>query len=201
MFASSQAAIGFSKIYGTPHTYPGLYENTTKSIKNSFDKLKSVINDSLIIDYASEYLLNNKLIESANEKKLLTISDNFLLVEFNFINMPLDFHEIIFNLQTNDISIILAHPERYTFLHDDFNKYYTLKKLGVYFQLNLLSVVGYYGPKILKVSDKLLKNNMIDFVGSDVHNLNHIKNFSRKIKINEKEQFLNAIENNLNYFK
>ena len=87
------------------------------------------------------------------------------------------------------------------FLHDDFNKYYTLKKLGVYFQLNLLSVVGYYGPKILKVSDKLLKNNMIDFVGSDVHNLNHIKNFSRKIKINEKEQFLNAIENNLNYFK
>ena len=63
--------------------------------------------------------------------------------------MPLDFHEIIFNLQTNDISVILAHPERYTFLHNDFNQYFRLKKLGVYFQINLLSVVGYYGSEIL----------------------------------------------------
>ena len=60
--------IGFSKIYGTPHTYPGLYENTNESIKKSFNKLKNFIDDSLMIDYASEYLLNNKLTEIANEK-------------------------------------------------------------------------------------------------------------------------------------
>ena len=28
--------MGFSKIIGTPHTYPGLYENTNESIKKSF---------------------------------------------------------------------------------------------------------------------------------------------------------------------
>ena len=30
--------LGFSKIIGTPHTYPGLYENTIESIKKSFKK-------------------------------------------------------------------------------------------------------------------------------------------------------------------
>ena len=32
--------MGFSKIIGTPHTYPGLYDNTNESIKSSFDLLK-----------------------------------------------------------------------------------------------------------------------------------------------------------------
>ena len=30
---------GFSKIIGTPHVYPGLYNNTSDSIKKSYEKL------------------------------------------------------------------------------------------------------------------------------------------------------------------
>ena len=33
---SKMKDMGFGKIIGTPHTYPGLYENTSDSIKNSF---------------------------------------------------------------------------------------------------------------------------------------------------------------------
>ena len=47
--------------------------------------------------------------------------------------------------------------------------------MGCLFQINLLSTTGYYGKDVLKMCDKLLLKSMVDFVGSDIHNLNHIK--------------------------
>ena len=36
---SEMKKMGFSKIIGTPHTFPGLYENTNETIKKSFEKI------------------------------------------------------------------------------------------------------------------------------------------------------------------
>ena len=51
------------------------------------------------------------------------------------------------------------------------------------FQINLLSVTGYYGNKTKDMSEKLIENDLIDFAGSDIHNINHIRMFSKKVKI------------------
>ena len=37
---SEMHKIGISKIIGTPHTYPGLYNNNEKTIFNAYNKLK-----------------------------------------------------------------------------------------------------------------------------------------------------------------
>ena len=39
---SEMKKLGFSKIIGTPHSYPGLYDNTSDSIKNAFKKLENL---------------------------------------------------------------------------------------------------------------------------------------------------------------
>ena len=57
-----------------------------------------------------------------------------------------------------------------------------LKKFGCLFQGNLLSTVGCYGPAVTKNLNKLLKLKMIDFMASDIHNVNHIKQMNEKIK-------------------
>jgi tyrosine-protein phosphatase YwqE len=75
----------------------------------------------------------------------------------------------------------LAHPERYLFYHQNTKMYHTLKDLDVKFQLNLLSTVGYYGDKVATAADFLLKENLIDFVGSDVHHMKHVNAFENKI--------------------
>ena len=40
---SEMEGLGFSKIIGTPHTYPGLYENTNKTINDALKNLKEKI--------------------------------------------------------------------------------------------------------------------------------------------------------------
>jgi tyrosine-protein phosphatase YwqE len=72
--------------------------------------------------------------------------DNYVLVEMSYINAPIQLYSILFDLQVAGYIPVLAHPERYLFYHN-FNEYVKLRA-GCLFQLNLLSVVGYYGPSL-----------------------------------------------------
>jgi len=188
--------MGFSKIIGTPHTYPGLYENTNKTINNAFKKLKGKIPKGIIISYASEYMMENSLIEKANEKKLLCIKDNFVLVEMSYISAPINLFNIIYELQVNGYKVILAHPERYLFYFNKFSNYLQLKKRGCFFQANLLSATNYYSKNVSKKLDELLEKGMIDFVGSDIHSIRHINNFEKKVIIRNINLLKESINNN-----
>ena len=192
--------LGFSKIIATPHTYQGVHDNTNETIKSSYDLLRKNINEEIEISYASEYMLDDSIYEKIQKKSLLELKNKHVLVEMSYISPPLNLYEIIFELQTSGYNTILAHPERYRFLHNNFNQYRKLKLAGCKFQINLLSTTGYYGPDIVKISDKLLKNNYIDYVGSDIHSKKHILRMNDKIKIKSIEVLNKCIEQN-NFFK
>ena len=193
---SEMKKMGFEKIIATPHTYPGLYDNTTKSIKKSFEKLKKEITINKNISFASEYMLDPSLIQKATNKDFLCIRDNFILVEMSYLSAPRNLYDILFEIMINDYIPILAHPERYSFFHKNFNEYYKLKKVGCLFQLNLLSTTGYYGKNIKVLANKLIEKDLIDFVGSDIHSLKHIKAFERKVLIKNHKLLEKAIEKN-----
>ncbi len=191
--------LGFSKMIGTPHTYPGLYNNTSKTIKNSFDKLIKKLDKSFQLNFASEYMIDQSLITKAENKDLLCLKNNLVLIETSFNYIPLNLFEVIFNLQTNGYLPVIAHPERYSYMYG--NRYfYKLADRGCKFQLNLLSVVGYYGKECAKITDFLLKNNLIDFAGSDIHNSGQIGFFNNKIIIKESRKLAKILENNVEYF-
>ena len=63
----------------------------------------------------------------------------------------------------------MAHPERYGFM--TFEDLQTYKTRSLSLQLNLLSLLGYYGPLAKAMAEKLIENNMVDYVGTDCHNL------------------------------
>ena len=44
---------------------------------------------------------------------------------------------------------------------------------GVLLQINLLSLVGAYGPIIQRLAEKMISKGLIDMLGSDCHNLDH----------------------------
>ena len=60
------------------------------------------------------------------------------------------------------------------------------------FQLNLNSLIGYYSKPVQKMAKKLIKNNMIDFVGSDAHNERHLDVMEDCLRSN-KSDVLNKI--------
>ena len=185
--------MGFTKIIGTPHTYDGMYNNTNQSIEDAFKKIKGLELNNIEINYASEYMIENSMIQRCKDKSLLCLKDNYVLIEMSYISKPINLYEIIFQIIHNGYKPILAHPERYRFIHSNFDEYYKFKKVGCLFQLNLLSATNYYGKDVVAISEKLLKNNLIDFVGSDIHKLDHIKYFEKSIQIKSIEKLQKAI--------
>jgi tyrosine-protein phosphatase YwqE len=145
---------------------------------------------------ASEYMINESFLQRLQTEPLLTLKDNYVLIEMSYLNPPLALKEIIFEIQLKGYQPLLAHPERYLFYHNNTKMYETLKKLEVQFQLNLLSSVGYYGSSVAKTTDFLLKENFIDFVGSDVHHLRHVNSFENKIIIKSEKQLKVAMDKN-----
>ncbi len=195
--------IGFEKCITTPHTLPEIWENTREGILQKFDETKSQLSENLqpMLDHtASEYMLGESFIDRLQSEKLLTLKDNIVLIEMSYLNPPLALKDIIFEIQIKGYQPLLAHPERYLYYHKNLKAYELFKDSGVLFQLNLLSTVGYYGPKVAAATDFLLKGNFIDFVGSDVHHLKHVGAFENKIMIKSEDQLRSAIERNT-YFK
>ena len=194
---------GFSKIITSPHTIENIWNNTPETISKTLDFTKENLSDlaaKVNLRAASEYIMDDYFVTLFESQNILTIKDNFVLVEMSYINPPIQLYDYIFKVQVAGYIPVLAHPERYVFYHSDFSNYAKLKKAGCYFQINLLSATGYYGKEVAKIADKLLKDNMIDFVGSDFHHKQHIASFSNPIIIKEVDQLKKAFENNSRFF-
>lgn len=196
LLISLMKEMGFSKIIGTPHTYPGLYDNTNKSIKRSYKELIHNLEGKKNIEFASEYMADVSILDKIKKEEILTIGNKFILMETGFQTMPNHLFDLVFEIRLKGFTPIIAHPERYLYMFDNLKIIEKLKKMGCFFQINLLSSTGYYGSKVIRFCDYLLKNNMIDFVGSDIHNIRHIEEFENKIKIKNILEFNEVIERN-----
>ena len=188
--------IGIKNITTTPHILGEVWPNTPTIINEKLTLVRKELIKQNITDInlnaGSEYMLDEKFMELLNRKKLLTIKDNFILVEFSYINHPENVLDIIFKIQTQGYKPILAHPERYTYYHTKINMYEKLKQAGCYFQLNLLSLSDYYGSNVQKIAVRLLENNLIDFLGTDAHHKMHIS-FLNKIGTKKNVELLKPI--------
>jgi len=168
-------ASGIKRIVTTPHIRGEIYENTPEIIMAGLQKVKTVLaEENIPVDMyaAAEYFIDDYFIHSLRDNiPFMTFSkDNHILVEFSHYSPPLNYKTIIYDLQLAGYTVVLAHPERYLYLHKKFDTYKDLYNRGVQYQLNLVSLVGYYDQMSLRTADKLIDAGMYTFVGSDVHN-------------------------------
>ena len=190
---------GISQFITTPHIIQHVWDNTKEQI---LDKKTTTVSElekhqfTAPFKAAAEYLMDDAFMQLFKSEKLLTLKDNYVLVEMSYINAPMQLYTILFELQVAGYIPVLAHPERYLFYHSNLDHYLKLKKAGCLFQLNLLSVVGYYGTAIAKIAEQLLQKGMYDYVGSDVHHDKHINAFDMKVKLKELTPLKEAITNN-----
>ncbi|WP_367757328.1 tyrosine-protein phosphatase [Flavobacterium sp. WC2430] len=194
---------GVTQFITTPHIIQHVWDNTHDQIianKNNTVAELEKNNIHLPFKAAAEYLMDDEFVRLFQSHDLLTLKDNYVLVEMSYINAPIQLYAILFDLQVAGYIPVLAHPERYLFYHNNFNEYQKLKRAGCLFQLNLLSTVGYYGAEITKISDQLLQKGMYSYVGSDVHHNNHIASFDLKVKIKDTTPLKEIIANN-QFFK
>ena len=199
----SMIDFGFSKVITTPHTMKNVWDNTTSSIGDAYNLVHSELPElskQVSLQFASEYFLDENLIRLAQQEKLLSLKDNFILIEMSYLNAPIQLYDFLFELQLKGYQLVLAHPERYNYFHSYKKEYQKLKKAGCLFQLNLLSTVGYYGKNVAEIADYLLKENLYDFVGSDIHHKNHVAAFQNKVMIKNHQVLEDTMPKNV-FFK
>lgn len=188
--------LGFEQLITTPHVMKNVWDNTSDKILDNLSQTQTALEQNQIktpLTAAAEYLMDGDFIELFQNEKLLTLKDNHVLVEMSYINPPIQLYDILFDLQVAGYKPVLAHPERYLFYHKNFSEYQKLKHAGCSFQLNLLSVIGYYGVGVADTAKTLLKKDMIDFAGSDVHHQHHVTGFSRRILLKDVQPLKEAL--------
>ena len=178
--------LGFKKLVTTPHIMHDFYKNDAVIIMGKLEEVRHALVEASLeieIEAAAEYYLDEYFLALINsDTKPLTFGDNYVLFELSFMTKPLTIKEAVFSMQTKGYKPVLAHAERYLYYHDDIKDLQELSANGVLLQLNLLSLSGYYSKSVKKMANKLLKQKMISFIGSDCHNGNQLMSVAEVLK-------------------
>jgi tyrosine-protein phosphatase YwqE len=167
--------LGFQQFITTPHIYWDLYKNTDNTIGQALNTLQEG-NQHRNIKAAAEYFMDDYFDELLDGgKPLRTLGGKRVLVEFSFVAPPMDLSDLIFKLQIKGYEPVLAHPERYNYYMANKIAYEDFKSMGCLFQINLLSLTGYYGKTTQELGQHLISKNFIDFAGTDLHHLKHLE--------------------------
>ncbi|MCF8716267.1 histidinol phosphatase [Joostella atrarenae] len=192
--------LGIRNLITTPHVISGLYPNTSKIINEELNSLKKYLVVQGMcpnsINAAAEYMVDENFESLIENNELLCIKDKYVLMELPQIKIPMNMATIFTKLKNRDYIPVLAHPERYNYFHNNYEILVRMKHQGWLFQLNALSLSDYYGNRVKNMGMKLLKENQINFLGTDIHNKNQIEKLKNiSIKKNLQKNFESIVCN------
>lgn len=165
--------VGFDGIILTSHYIENHYETNVPErdvwVKAISENLEAKgIDTNLFL--GNEIYISDNMMSLLEERKASTINNScYVLFELPLTVEPMNLYDAIYSLQENKLIPILAHPERYTFVQKEPELIYDLIQKGCLMQANYGSIIGQYGEKAEMIVRKFYENNMIHFLGSDVH--------------------------------
>ena len=170
--------VGFDSVISTSHYIEKYYEVNVAERKVWINALSENLykkNIDLKLYLGNEVYITENIIKLLETGKATSINNsNYVLFEFPMNTKPLNMYDIIYDMLEYKLVPVLAHPERYSFVQKEPNLVYDLIQKGVLMQSNYGSILGMYGEKAQIIVRKLLENNMVHFLGSDVHRANSI---------------------------
>lgn len=172
----AQLDMGISHVMCTSHVTAETFENTPESLTAAYEELKNAIaREGLPINIyvSAEYRIDEYWTQEYEAGHLLPLPGNHVLLENSFAQELIGIDNMMFELQVKGYRPILAHPERYRYYNDRRDRYKTLHNASVKFQINILSLAGYFGKGARERALWLIQNNLCDMLGSDMHNMEH----------------------------
>lgn len=184
-----QVKQGVTDVYLTPHVCFGNKQYYEKEeLIEKFEKFKNACkNIPIKLHLGEEIFYRSNSYDAFKNDKFLPLGDTgYYLVEFSMSQDFEDIESTVYNLTCLGKKIIIAHPERYSYMKDDLMD--RLRDVGAYFQINASSFLGEFGKHAKKRAKKLLKKGYVDFVASDCHNMDARKpDLAKSIKYIEKK--------------
>lgn len=194
---------GFDTICATPHYLEPYFKNN----KRENDKVLGKLQEELIKqDIKINLILSNEVYITTNVKELLefkkisTIGDSkYLLIEFPMNHEIKYVKDMLIEIRDLGYKIIIAHPERYSYVQKDISYLNDFLDMGIIFQCNYGSIIGKYGMAAKSTIKKLLKRKMVQCFGTDSHRdmstYNDMKKILKKIEKVAGTDYYNIIIN------
>lgn len=184
--------LGLSQFICTPHIFKEVYPNDKITLnpvyENSNIAIEKEFSGKVKFNLGAEYMMDNDFLSMLKTNDLFTLPNNYLLIEMSYAAKNAHIENYIFDINVKGYKPILAHPERYNYYHASFKDYKRFKDIGCLLQLNLLSLAGYYGKEVKATALRLIKENYIDLIGTDLHHQKHldaIRDFTRSGKLDK----------------
>lgn len=194
-------AVGYKRVIITPHFQYPRFNNDEDDICRRYEEVKKAAKNAgvgiEIAGIGGEYRIDSGFKNRVENPRFLKLSNKYVLVEFSLHQQMMGCDEMIFDMQMKGYEVILAHPERYPYLNVMGTRMEQLKNQGVFFQINALSLGGFYGDEAKKRAYQMLENGWVEFMGTDTHNtlyaqaLVDLSNDRKVEKVLEKYEFLN----------
>ena len=163
---------GVNSIILTPHFS---IRDDKEKLLNAYEEFKKQVADIDINIYlGAEMMYSRGFLKALKEKKAITLNESeYMLLEFELFDAGYDIRSSLYDIKCLGYKIILAHPERYSYLST--KDLQILKSDGILFQVNTSSLIGLHGSKVKNKALELYKLGMIDFVSSDCHSSNGLR--------------------------
>ena len=166
---------GTKVIVATPHSNISEKKQNfwTEDFKNRLTEVQTAINQARIpvkLLPGQEILCRGDFIEHLKSGNLITLNGSrYPLVEFGFTEHSESVLKKLQRLIAEGFVPIVAHPERYAFVTENFDSLVKLKKMGCLVQINTGSLEGNFGRTAHDLAVKMLGLRLVDVVASDGH--------------------------------
>ncbi|HEY2726636.1 MAG TPA: CpsB/CapC family capsule biosynthesis tyrosine phosphatase [Parafilimonas sp.] len=195
-FIQQLQQMGYQKLICTPHILSDVYPNSPDTILPKLELVRNALKEKDInirIEAAAEYMVDLDFENYINSgKQLLTFGKNLILIEMSYAAASNNIENVIFNLKLKGLQPVLAHPERYNYYFGNMELFQRFIDLGCYLQVNILSLLSYYGDAAKNTAQNLLKKNMVTLIGTDMHHANHMQALK---DLTSKKSFYKLFEN------
>ena len=164
---------GVRRVILTPHYRKGLFETDMSVIEKRFRQLceaaASKLGDMKLY-LGCEYHADMDMTETLKTRKQACMAGGrYVLTEFSETSDKFYIRERISRLQSCGYRPIIAHAERCGYLRKDISYIEELVEMGAGVQVNAGSITGEEGIGIAMFCRKLMKRDLIHFIGTDSH--------------------------------
>ena len=164
---------GIRQIIATPHFFASRKSASVEEIKETIVRVKEAMEDwgfSMELYPGNEIYHRSEVAELLDEGKVSTLADSrYVLVEFDPMTDYSYLRDGILKLDSYGYIPILAHTERYECLWEKKEKLQRVKDHGGLLQVNASSFQGGMFDEMAKRARYMMKNELLDFVGTDAH--------------------------------
>ena len=193
----SMQAWGIERVMASPHVTDGTFENTRATADAAMERLQKALDargNTVKLSHSAENRLDDLFVKNFEAGQLMTLPGNILLVENSFMLEPWNLDQLLFDLQVKGFRPVLVHPERYSYYYSKKDRYETIHNGGTAFQINVLSLAGYYGRDEKKFAEYLIAKGWVDYIGTDLHRPAHVEAINKYLASKDYLRHRDALE-------